>query len=314
MMPDRCHQLPLRDFTSSQKHKEEILSKPKPKTHKKKKGPKMADIADRHVLYQKSVQGPDSDVPFFEYHYEEYTGNKLRNFREDFCGTAYLSSYFVTHHRNNRAMGVDLHWPTLEWGIKHNVSRLTPKQQERLTLVHGNVLDRHPSQAQMTVAMNFSYMVFKDRSTLLKYFKRAKQGLQPGGVFMVDIWGGSESFVPQEESREVENPDDDGIGDFTFIWDQDVFDPATHFYTTRIHFAFQDGSEMRDAFVYDWRLWTMPEVMELMREAGFEDVHFLWEGTNKKTNEGTNTYHRVEKGEADTAWISYIVGINPRQR
>ena len=55
----------------------------------------------------------------------------------------------------------------------------------------------------------------------------------------------------------------------------------------------------------------MPEVMELLREAGFHDVHFLWEGTDPKTNEGTTTYHRVEKGDADLAWIAYIVGINP---
>jgi len=282
------------------------------KSKKKKKGLKMAEIADRHMLYQKSVQGPEDDIPFFEYHYELYTGRKLRNFREDFCGTAYLSAYFVTHHRNNRAVGVDLHWPTLEWGIKHNVSRLTPKQKENLTLVHSNVLDRHRSQTQMTVAMNFSYMVFKERSMLLKYFKRARQALQPWGMFMVDIWGGSETFVLQEEPRKVKNADDDGIGDFTFIWDQDIFDPASHFYTCRIHYAFQDGSELRNAFVYDWRLWSMPEVMEVMREAGFEDVHFLWEGTDKKTGKGTDTYHRVKKGEADTAWIAYIIGINPK--
>jgi len=284
----------------------------KRRTQKSPKGPKMAQLADRHDLYQKSVQGPDSDIPFFAYHYENYTGKKLRDFREDFCGTAALASYFVTEHPENRAMGVDLDWPTLNWGIKHNVSCLTPGQQQRLTLVHGNVLDHHPSKAQMTVAMNFSYMVFKERPTLLKYFKRAKKSLRPEGLFMVDIWGGSESFVLQEEPREVENPDDDLIGDFTFIWDQDVFDPATHFYTTRIHFAFEDGSELRDAFVYDWRLWTMPEVMELMREAGFADVHFLWEGTNRRTGEGTNTYHRLAKGEADTAWIAYVIGINPK--
>lgn len=273
---------------------------------------KMAKLADRHVLYQKSVQGPESDIPFFSYHYKKYTGQTLRHFREDFCGTAALASHFVTAHRDNHAMGVDLDWPTLNWGIKHNVSCLTPNQQQRLNLVNGNVLNHHPSEAQLTVAMNFSYMVFKERPTLLQYFKRAKQSLCPGGMFMVDIWGGSQCFVMQEEPRRVKNRDNDGIGNFTFIWDQDVFDPATHYYTCRIHYAFQDGSEMRNAFVYDWRLWTMPEVMELMREAGFEDVHFLWEGTDKKTGKGTETYRRVKKAEPETAWIAYIIGINPK--
>ncbi|MCY4612890.1 MAG: class I SAM-dependent methyltransferase [Nitrospira sp.] len=275
------------------------------------KRPSMADRADPHVLYQKSVQSPDYDVPFFTEYFKNYTGHALRVMREDFCGTAALSVHFVTQHPDNHAVGIDLDWPTLNWGMKHNVSPLTVNQQNRLTLIHGNVLDAHPAQVQLVVALNFSYMIFKDRPTLLRYLKRAKEALQPGGMLILDIWGGSESQVLQEEPREIENADDDdGIGDFTFIWDQDAFDPATYLCTMRMHFAFQDGSEMRNAFVYDWRMWTMPEVMELMNEAGFRDVHFMWEGTNRKTNEGTGTYHRAEKGEADLAWVTYIAGVN----
>ena len=273
--------------------------------------PLMADRADPHALYEKSVQSPDYDVPFFAQYFEKYTGRPLRLLREDFCGTAALSAYFVTQHPENHAVGIDLDWPTLNWGMKHNVSPLPVDQQNRLTLIHGNVLDPHSSQVQLAMALNFSYMIFKDRPTLLQYFKRAKESLQPGGMLILDIWGGSESQVLQEEPRDIDNPEDDGIGDFTFIWDQDAFDPTTYFCTMRMHFTFQDDSEMRNAFVYDWRMWTMPEVMELMNEAGFRDVHFLWEGTNRKTNEGTGTYHRVEKGEADLAWVTYIVGVNP---
>lgn len=273
--------------------------------------PLMADLADPHILYEKSVQSPDFDLPFFAEYFENYTGRPLRLLREDFCGTAALSAYFVTQHPENHAIGVDLDWPTLNWGIKHHVSLLPVDQQNRLTLIHGNVLDPHSSQVQLAVALNFSYMIFKDRPTLRQYFKRAKESLQPGGMYILDIWGGSESQVLQEEPRDIDNPEDDGIGDFTFIWDQDAFDPTTYFCTMRMHFTFQDDSEMRNAFVYDWRMWTMPEVMELMNEAGFRDVHFLWEGTNRKTNEGTGTYHRVEKGEADLAWVTYIVGVNP---
>ena len=273
--------------------------------------PLMADLADPHILYEKSVQSPDFDLPFFAESFENHTGRPLRLLREDFCGTAALSAYFVTQHPENHAIGVDLDWPTLNWGIKHHVSLLPVDQQNRLTLIHGNVLDPHASQVQLAVALNFSYMIFKDRPTLRQYFKRAKESLQPGGMYILDIWGGSESQVLQEEPRDIDNPEDDGIGDFTFIWDQDAFDPTTYFCTMRMHFTFQDGSEMRNAFVYDWRMWTMPEVMELMNEAGFRDVHFLWEGTNRKTNEGTGTYHRVEKGEADLAWVTYIVGVNP---
>ena len=270
----------------------------------------IAARADPHALYQKSVQSPASEIPFLAEYFEEYTGHPLRVLREDFCGTAALSVYFVTQHPENHAIGIDLDWPTLNWGMKHNVSCLTLDQQKRLTFIQGNVLDPHPSQVQLTVAMNFSYMVFKDRPTLLRYFKRAKESLRPGGIFVLDNWGGSESQVLQEESRVIRNPQEDGIGDFTFIWDQDAFDPTTYFCTTRIHFAFQDGSELRNAFVYDWRLWTIPEIMEVMNEAGFQDVHVLWEDTDPETDEGAGTYYRTEKGEADLAWIAYVAGVN----
>ncbi len=293
------------------KEKDSSMEQDKPRAAAR---PVMADRADPHVLYQKSVQSPDHDVPLLVSYFEDYTGQPLRLLREDFCGTAAFAAYFVTRHSENRAVGIDLDEATLQWGIAHNASGLTADQQQRLTLIQGNVLDVHPPEVQLTVAMNFSYMAFKDRPTLLRYFKRTKASLRPGGMFVLDIWGGSESQVLLEETREIENPDDDGIGDFTFVWDQDAFDPATYFCTARIHFAFRDKSELRNAFVYDWRMWTLPDVMELMKEAGFHDVHFLWEGTDPETGDGTGTYHRVENGEADLSWIAYIAGINPGTR
>jgi len=270
----------------------------------------MADLADPHDLYQKSVQSPDNDMEFLADYFKTYTGKTLRHFREDFCGTAYLSSYFVTQHATNHALGVDLDWPTLNWGIKHNVSPLTPNQQQRISLVNANVLDVQQPSAQMIAALNFSYMIFHDRPTLLQYLTNAKESLQPGGILVLDIWGGSESLVLQEEPREIENSENEQIGDFVFTWDQDTFDPFTHLYTTRMHFSFADGSELRNAFVYDWRLWTIPEVTELMTDAGFQDIHVLWEGTDPETQEGTAIYDRAEKGDADLAWIAYIVGHN----
>jgi len=280
-------------------------------THGSPVNMKMADLADPHDLYQKSVQSPENDMEFLSDYFQEYTGKTLRQFREDFCGTAYLSSYFVTQHAKNHALGVDLDWPTLNWGIKHNISLLTPDQQQRISLVNANVLDVQQPRAQMIAALNFSYMGFHDRPTLLQYLTNAQQSLQPGGLLVLDIWGGSESLVLQEEQREIENSQDEQIGDFIFIWDQDVFDPFTYLYTTRIHFSFSDESELRNAFRYDWRLWTIPEVRELMTEAGFRDIHVLWEGMDPETREGTETYHRAEKGDADLAWIAYIIGQTP---
>ena len=76
-----------------------------------------------------------------------------------------------------------------------------------------------------------------------------------------------------------------------------------------IHFRFKDGSALSRAFQYDWRLWTLPEIRELLIEAGFERADVYWEGTDKETGEGTDVYRRREHAESDPAWIAYVVGV-----
>ena len=46
---------------------------------------------------------------------------------------------------------------------------------------------------------------------------------------------------------------------------------------------------------------------EAFEAAGFQDIHFLWEGTDLKTGEGNGVFRRKKKGEPDDAWIAYIV-------
>jgi hypothetical protein len=65
---------------------------------------------------------------------------------------------------------------------------------------------------------------------------------------------------------------------------------------------------MRNAFIYDWRLWTLPEMQEIMTEAGFHDVHVLWEGSDRKTREGNGVFRRCTRGGDEEAWIAYVVG------
>jgi hypothetical protein len=100
------------------------------------------------------------------------------------------------------------------------------------------------------------------------------------------------------------------VSNFTYVWHQADFDPITHHILCKIHFEFKDGSKMKNAFTYDWRLWTLPEMRELMDEAGFKDIHVLWEGTDKK-GEGNGEFTRVERGDDEEAWIAYVIGQRP---
>jgi hypothetical protein len=264
-----------------------------------------ARTADKHHLYQLSVQAPEEDSRFFARQFQRLAGRPLRLFREDFCGTALLSCHVVKSHRERRALGVDLHGPTLAWGRRHNVSQLTADQRARLELRQGDVRDVRRPRADLIAALNFSYCVFKTRAEMRAYFVNARRALVGDGVLMVDAWGGSETQNEQEEYRSVSA----GRGQrFTYVWDQARFDPLTYHTTCKIHFEFERGPRMRNAFVYDWRLWSLPELQELMDEAGFADVHVLWEGTDHATDEGNGVFRRVTRGAADPSWIAYVVG------
>jgi cyclopropane fatty-acyl-phospholipid synthase-like methyltransferase len=117
------------------------------------------------------------------------------------------------------------------------------------------------------LAMNFSYYLFTTRELLKAYFERARAALKDDGVLFLDAFGGYEAHRELEERTEYD--------DFTYVWDQASFDPIHHHMTCLIHFEFPDGSEMKRAFEYYWRLWTLPEIRELLVEAGFFGRHRL---------------------------------------
>jgi len=118
---------------------------------------------------------------------------------------------------------------------------------------------------------------------------------------VMDMMGGPECL---EEDRE----DTRDMGRFTYVWEQARFDPITHDALFHIHFRFKDGSEWPRAFTYDWRFWTIPEVREVLAEAGFSRSHVYWEGTDED-GEGDNNWKKATWAHSEPAWIAYIVAV-----
>lgn len=288
---------------SKEKRPDKKSKKGKDGKPKKKNKPTLASQADRHELYEKAVQGPEEDTKFFRRYYKKVTGRLPRTFREDFCGTATLSAHWVKLDPSHEAYGVDLHGPTLDWGRKRNIEPLTDDQQSRIHLIQDDVCAVKEPQCDIVCALNFSYGVFKTRDALRGYIQAAFDATAPGGIYCCDAWGGGDTQIEMEEEREVEG--------FTYIWEQSKFDPMSYNTVCKIHFEMKDGSRIDDAFVYDWRLWTLPELRELFEEVGFTDVHMLWEGTDPDTDEGNGEFRRRKTGDADAAWIAYVVGVKP---
>jgi len=260
---------------------------------------KLGPTDSLHLLYQEAVQSPEVDARLIDRHYKKLTGRPATLFREDFCGTALLSCAWVELGADRRAIGVDLHAPTLRWGKENNLSKLSDEQRRRIDLVRADVRKVSRPKVDIVAALNFSYCVFKIRRAMLDYVKNARRSLKPGGMLFMDIWGGSES--------QTEHRDRTRRRGFTYVWEQRSFDPISFFADCRIHFEFPDGRRRQNAFTYDWRLWTLPELRDIFEEAGLKDIHVLWE-TSDKNGRGTGVFRRTEKTTAEESWIACLIG------
>jgi hypothetical protein len=264
-----------------------------------------AQRADPYELYERSVQEPEADIALVQRIYRGHYGRPARTLREDFCGTAVFACEWVRRSPDARAFAIDLDPRPLAWGRERHVAALAADQAARLKLVEGDVRDVGHEQVDVTVAFNFSYNLFRTRSELRHYFERARATLGSEGLFVLDAYGGADAQRPQRERRRVGS----GRTAFTYVWDQHSFDPITHHVVNFIHFEFPDGSRLRRAFRYDWRLWMLPEVRELLHEAGFRRSEVYWEGTDHATGEGNGIFRRRERAEADPAWIAYVSAL-----
>ena len=133
---------------------------------------------------------------------------------------------------------------------------------------------------------------------LLEYFKAARKRLKADGIFVLDVLGGTDSMGADVNSHH--------LGDFVYVWEQAHFDPLTHEFLAHIHFEFPDGSRVTKAYTYDWRLWTMPELCDVLRDAGFSATHPLWEKTDAR-GEGLGLFYEPKRVENQQSWWTYLV-------
>jgi hypothetical protein len=257
--------------------------------------------ADKYDLYQRSVQDPEIDLKIIAELIERRVGRAPRDLREDFSGTANLSCTWVREGPDRRAWAVDIDAEPQAWGLARNVPRLKAELRDRVTFVQRDVLDVGPPEVppvDLVLAMNYSFNTFTTRDQMRRYFAGARAGLREGGAFVMEVMGG-----PEVETEGQERTLLDG---FTYVWDRHLFNPITHAMRCKSHFAFPDGSMLEDAFTYDWRLWMMPELRELLGEAGFSESTVYWEGPGED-GQGDRNFVPREHVRSELAWIAFLI-------
>jgi len=271
------------------------------KSSSKKQKLTLADRADRHILYEKSVQDAESEIAFVDETFRNLRGREPRTLREDFCGTANVCCEWVRRRPDNTAVGVDLDASVLAWSQEHKLPALKDAEASRVRLIEGDVLTTRGRPVDVVLAMNFSYWLFKTRLLLREYFAAVHRNLKRDGLFILDCYGGYDAFRVLRERRQYRT--------HNYVWHQASYNPISGLMNCHIHFTFRDGSKLPEAFSYEWRLWTLPELRELLAEAGFSKSIIYWQGWDEKTGEPNGQFAPAETADADAGWIAYIAAL-----
>ena len=295
---------------SKSKRKDKQKAKPKKQAEKSKSKAgnsrkSLAEQADRFKCYQLSVQSPEHEIEFFEQAYREAYRRKPYSLREDFCGTFSICCHWVHSHSKRTALGVDLCAETLQWGRDHNLASLTKSEQARVRLIEQDVRKLNRPRVDVLAAQNFSFWIFKTRAEVIDYFKAARRNLNDQGIMVMDMMGGGDCFIEGHVDKRVIKKGKKG---FSYHWKQIAFNPVTHDAQFSISFKFKDGSKLKNAFEYNWRFWSVPEVREMLAEAGFAESHVYFE-LEDEDGEDTGEWARKTDTDSNPCWLAYIVAI-----
>ena len=275
---------------------------------------------DIHSLYELCAQNPPRDAKLLRAIHADATRTprKSLTLAEDFCGTAALSRAWCDLSPNFSAVATDIHAPTLARAKQLSAS------YDRIKLIRADVRKVN-DPADLIAVLNFSICELHARRDLVAYFKHARTRLAKrkggGGVLICDLYGGADSYQTGLLDQTISPPRDHPAAKdrILYSWEQRTADPLTARVVNAMHFdvtsgfgypagprradsAPQERTQPRsasrpphqvflDAFVYDWRLWTIPELREAMHEAGFKHTS-VYPRTAGATDPEGNLYTR----------------------
>jgi hypothetical protein len=259
----------------------------------------------KYFLYEHSVQCPEWHVKHFPRYYLWLTGRKAKTLREDFCGTSRISMEWVRSAKDRTATGIDLDPEPISYFKRFHLPKLTPDEASRIHHEKRNVLQPTKEKYDLIAACNFSFFIFKERETLIEYFRAARESLVKKGALFLEMAGGEGMQEWLQEERKVSIP---GYGKILYVWDQMEFDAISGVNDYHIHFQLPNRRWMKNAFEYHWRLYGIREIREALMEAGFSKTQVFWE-TADRSGKGTGEYAPTEKGDPAHAWIAYVAAI-----
>lgn len=273
-------------------------------------------------LYRWAVQDPETHVAVLIQMYSRLRdGLHPTILREDFAGTAAESVAWVASDKTRTAIATDRDRATLEWA-QRRAARLLQSDTDRVQFVEGDVLDivpPHVPTADVICVLNFSILYFHCRSALHAYFQHTRRCLAPDGILVFNVFGGPGAMRDSLDQRPVRpaprTPLEHAPPPFEYRWEQRDYNAVTGQLECHIHFVLDQAptrtgtTKVDRAFSYNWRLWTLPELLELVQSAGFSDVQ-VWRHTYDESRGRDGVFlGPVTSITNEETWLAYIVAL-----
>ncbi len=253
---------------------------------------------NRFDLYELAVQAPELQARFLR----ALHGGAPLTLREDFAGPAAIARAWLALDPRHHAVAVDADPEPLAHA-RDRLHSAGPEAMRRMNFVNDDVRAcRAP--ADIIAAFNFGACELHARADLLAWLRGARESLNQRGILVCDLYGGAEAHLPGQTDQSLNTPD----GPATYTWEQRDADPLTGRVRNAMHFRLPDGTPLRDAFVYDWRLWSVPELRDALREAGFAhtEVHTSYGGAISDALNPVPRAHE-EFDPVDDTFVAYVV-------
>jgi len=276
-------------------------------------------------LYEVCVQSASELVGLLEAIHGGSGKKSPRRLAEDFCGTGAVSVEWVRRREGREecrsAVGCDLDELSLSHlaekakraGVMASRTKAGVKGVRRDVVRGVPPMDAATARADVVFVGNFSIGYIHERKLLVRYLKRSRSRLSTGGVCVVDTYGGESAFFAGTMQRKIPLADGRRVH---YTWQQKEADPLTAMVTNCVHFMLQDaeaqGGEISlriaDAFVYHWRLWSVPELRDAFTEAGFRRVEVYGQVPDAKDGEGRVIIEPMKADELDESYAVLVAG------
>lgn len=246
---------------------------------------------DRFDFYERAAQDPDRQARFLRALCADPRAPGALG--EDFSAAGAISRAWIDLHPDNRAVCVD-HDPAPLERLRRRAS-----DPARLLIRRADVRAVR-DKVNVLAVLNFSICEFHHRDDLVDYLRHARRRLGPADPLVIDIYAGTDALVTGESDVELR----DGV---RYVWEQRAANPLTGRVVNAMHFFPQDDPPLQDAFVYDWRLWSVPELRDALLEAGFHALDIYTELAAAEDQDGSLYPLPVtDPADLDDNFVAYI--------